>query len=423
MIQTQYWFFWLFAALYLLHLGVEITLDALNLKELKKHRGKIPPLFTDSFSMEEYQKSIDYTQSKAHFSWVKAGFDVAVLWAVILSGGFYYLDEWLALWIHQGTLIHQVAYPLTLGGIFYILHLPFGIYHQFVLEEKFGFNKTKVSTFVGDQIKTIFLSLLIGAPLLALIFKIVDWMGSSWWIGGWGAMMAFQFLTAALFPVLLAPLFYKFTPLEAGELKERITNLAKKVKFKMAGVFTIDGSKRSTHSNAFFAGIGRTRRIVLFDTLMNNLSTPEIISVLAHEMGHNVKKHIQKGLILSSVSTLLGFFILAQLLHWTPFFATFGVPTPSVHVGLVLFGLLSSVFTFPFNPLFKWISRRNEYEADAFSVETTGDQESMKGSLVKLSKDNLSNLTPHPWYSFYHYSHPTTTERVAAIEAIEQSSV
>jgi STE24 endopeptidase len=418
MIQTHLWFFWLFVALYVLHLAVEITLDILNLREINRHQDKIPDLFKDSFSLADYQKSISYTRSKTYFSWVKAGFDGVVLWFLILSGGFYILDRWIGSFQPMPSLAHQIAYPFVLGAIFYCLHLPFGIYHQFVLEEKFGFNRMTWGTFIKDQIKTAVIALVLGIPLLALLFSLVKWIGTLWWLGGWGVLMGFQLLTAAIFPVILAPIFYKFSPLEEGELKERIYRLAEKVRFKMAGVFTIDGSRRSSHSNAFFAGLGKTRRIVLFDTLTENLTTGEIIAVLAHEMGHNVKKHIQKGLLISSVTTLAGFFILSLCLKWKPFFATFGVPEPSLHVGLVLFGLLSSVFTFPFNPLFKWFSRKNEYESDAFSVETTGDKTSMKESLVKLSKDNLSNLTPHPWYSFYHYSHPTTSERVEAIEKL-----
>ncbi|MDX1387132.1 MAG: M48 family metallopeptidase, partial [bacterium] len=357
MIQTQLWFFWLFVALYALHLGVEVTLDVLNLREMNRNQRKIPDLFQDSFSEADYQKSIAYTRSKTHFSWVKAGFDVVFLWFLILSGGFYFIDQWIGNFLPMPSLMHQVAYPLTIGALFYFLHLPFGIYHQFVLEEKYGFNRMTWGTFLLDQIKTGLIALVLGVPLLALIFSLVEWMGNYWWLGAWGVMMAFQLLTAAIFPVILAPIFYKFTPLEEGELKEKIYRLADKVRFKMAGVFTIDGSRRSSHSNAFFAGMGKTRRIVLFDTLVENLSTAEIIAVLAHEMGHNVKKHIQKGLLISTVTTLLGFFILSLCLKWEPFFATFGVPEPSLHVGLVLFGLLSSVFTFPFNPLFKWFSR------------------------------------------------------------------
>ncbi len=415
----NHWFFWLFVALYMLHLAVELTLDVLNLRELKKHRNTIPPLYQDIFTESDYQKSIDYTRAKTRFGWIKGGFDVAILWFLILSGGFHLLDQWLDRFIPASSLWHQVAYPFLLGGILFLTHLPFSIYFQFVLEEKFGFNRTKPATFLLDQIKTILLSLVLGVPLIALLFWLVNRIGEYWWLAGWGVVMAFQLLTAALLPVVLAPLFYKFTPLAEGDLKQQLLELARKIRFKMSGIFTIDGSKRSSHSNAFFAGIGKTRRIVLFDTLVAGLTTPEIVSVIAHEMGHNKKRHIQKGLLLSALGTALGLFALAYFLNWKSFYQAFGVPAPSLAIGFVLFSLVSGVFTFPFNPLFKWFSRRNEYEADRFSVEVTGDRENMVSSLVKLSKDNLSNLTPHPWYSFYHYSHPTTTERAMAIGKVQ----
>lgn len=415
---TNNWFFWVFFFLYAAHLGVELALDALNWKELQRHKGRLPDLYKDVFTPQDYEKAIAYTESKMRFGWAKAAFDVVVLWTLILTGGFHVLDVYLGRWIPADSLWHLVAYPFLLGGILYVLNLPFNIYFQFVLEEKYGFNRMRAATFLSDQVKTLLLSLLIGVPLLALLFWLVRSIGPHWWLAGWLVMLGVQFLTAALFPVVFAPIFYKFTPLGEGELKERIFGLAQKVRFKMSGVFTIDGSRRSSHSNAFFAGLGKTRRIVLFDTLVKNLSTAEIVAVLAHEMGHNVKNHIQKGLILSALSSLAGLYILAKLLDWEPFFAAFRVPEPNLAIGFVLFSLVSSVFTFPANPLLKWFSRKNEYEADRFSVETTGDKVSMTGALLKLSKDNLSNLTPHPAYSFYHYSHPTTTERAAAIAGI-----
>ncbi len=417
MIQTQHGFFWLFLALYLLYLVVEFGLDFLNLRHIDENRHRIPELFKDVVNPEDYEKSIAYTRAKTHYSWVKQIFDAVLLWTLILSGAFYHLDVVLGRWITPNTLLHQVSYPFLLGGLLYLVHLPFSIYYQFVLEEKFGFNRMKGGTFLGDQVKALAISVILGAPLLALIFWLVPTLGDHWWIAAWGVLMLFQLMTAALFPVLLAPLFYKFTKLGEGELKDRLHALAQKLRFKMAGVFTIDGSRRSAHSNAFFAGLGRTRRIVLFDTLIQSLSTEEIVSVIAHEIGHNKKRHILKGLVLSSLTTLLSLFVLQKCLQWPPFFETFGVPEPSLQVGFVIFGMLSSVFTFPFNPIFQWLSRRNEYEADRYSIEVNGNQASMISSLVKLSKDNLSNLTPHPWYSFYHYSHPTTTERAQAILA------
>ena len=311
-----------------------------------------------------------------------------------------------------------MAYPFVLGALLYFLNLPFKIYLQFVLEEKFGFNRMKAGTFLLDQLKAGAFSLLIGIPLLTLIFWLVPTLGAHWWLAAWGVLVLFQWLGAALFPILFAPAFYKFSPLPESELKDKLHELAVRVKFKMAGIFTIDGSRRSTHSNAFFAGIGKTRRIVLFDTLTASLSTPEIVAVIAHEMGHNKRHHVLKGLLLSFLTTFVSLYLLQKCLQWPPFFSAFGVPEPSLPIGFVIFGMLSSVFTFPFNPIFQWLSRRNEYEADRFSVEVNRDAQGMISSLVKLSKDNLSNLTPHPWYSFYHYSHPTTAERAKAIRAL-----
>ena len=422
MLPLHHWFFWLFAFFYLLYHLVEFGLDVLNLQELKKHQDQIPSLFREHFSLQDYQKSIAYTRAKTHYGWAVTAFDVLVLLTLIFSGAFYKLYELLGKVFPGDSLLHLVSYPLAFAGILYVLKLPFDIYFQFGLEEKFGFNKMKAGTFIADQIKTMLISLIVGVPLLSLIFWLVQKLGNVWWLAAFGVMVVFQLLTAALFPILLAPLFYKFTPLEEGELKNRLEALAQKIQFKMSGVFTIDGSKRSSHSNAFFAGIGKTRRIVLFDTLIKNLSTDEIVSVIAHEMGHNKKKHILKGLITSTWSTLLALFVLAQLLHWQPFFWAFGVPEANLAIGFVLFGLVSGVFTFPTQPLFQWISRKHEYEADRFSIEIVHDKKAMASSLLKLSKDNLSNLTPHPWYSFYHYSHPTTTERVRAIEAFSPES-
>ncbi|MCE9623958.1 MAG: M48 family metallopeptidase [Deltaproteobacteria bacterium] len=421
MIHFQHWFFWLFLVLYLLYLAVEFTLDYLNLRHIERNRGRIPELFEGVFSSQEYQRSIAYTRAKTHFSWVKSAFDALILWSIILSGSFYHLDAWLGRWLPVNSLWHQVAYPFFFGAAIYLLHLPFSLYYQFVLEEKFGFNKMRAGTFLLDQAKGIALSLALGIPLLAFIFWLVPTIGTHWWIMAWAALMLFQLLTAALFPVVFAPIFYKFTPLQEGDLKDKLHQLTQQLRFKMAGVFTIDGSRRSAHSNAFFAGIGKTRRIVLFDTLIQSLSIPEIVAVIAHEIGHNKKRHILKGLVLSSATTLFSLWVLQKCLEWPAFFEAFGVPQPSLQVGFVIFGLLSSVFTFPLNPIFQWLSRRNEYEADRYSIEVNGDREGMISSLVKLSKDNLSNLTPHPWYSFYHYSHPTTTERAEAIRAYQPS--
>ncbi len=411
------WFFWLFLAFYAAYFFVELILDILNLRYIDQHKHKIPALFEGVYSTDDYRKSIDYTKAKTHFKMFGQVIRTLVSFALIFAGFFGALDGWLLSFL-SNDFGRGVVYPFVVLALFYVISLPQSYYYQFVLEERFGFNRMDIKTFFIDQIKAIALGLLFGIPLMAALLWIIREAGQTWWIFGFLLIMGFQLFTAAIYPVLLAPIFNKFTPLKEGSLKDRIEALAKFVKFKMAGIFTIDGSKRSSHSNAFFAGLGAMRRIVLFDTLVEKHSEDEIVSVIAHEMGHNVKKHIQKSLILSSAITFLTFYILALAIKWPPFFTALGARAPSVHVGLVLFFLFSSVFTFPITPLFTKLSRKNEFEADEFSVKTTKEKVYLITALVKLTKENLGNLTPHPWYSAYHYSHPTTLERVNAIKAL-----
>lgn len=410
------WFFLLFLFFYVAYLVVEIGLDLLNLRHIDQHKSKIPALFQGIYSEADYAKSIEYTKAKTHFKIFGLITKTIVLFAMIFTGFFGLVDTWLQSFIAD-TFIRGVAYPFVIMAVFYVLGLPESYYYQFVIEERFGFNRMDIKTFVLDQVKSIALGIVFGVPLIAALLWIITKSGDNWWFYGFMLIMGFQIFTAAIYPVVLAPIFNKFVALKEGSLKDRIHALAKKVHFKMAGIFTIDGSKRSSHSNAFFAGLGSMRRIVLFDTLIEKHSEDEIVSVIAHEMGHNVKKHIQKSLILSSLITLASFYILALCLKWPLFFEAFGA-SPSIHVGLVLFFLFSSVFMFPISPLFTKLSRKNEFEADEFSVHTTKDKEHLKSSLVKLTKENLGNLVPHPWYSAYHYSHPTTLERVKAIDAV-----
>lgn len=409
------WFFWCFLLFYVLYLVTEIGLDLANLRYINKHKQHIPPLFVGVYSQADYEKSIDYATAKTHFNMFGLITKSVIFFALILSGFFGFVDTWLQSSINE-PFVAAVIYPFVVYGLFYVVAIPQSFYFQFVIEERFGFNRMDVKTFVLDQIKSVILSLVFAVPLFAALLWIIDSSGDAWWIYGFLLIMGFQLFAAAIYPVVLAPIFNKFTPLKDGSLKDRIESLAKGLKFKMAGIFTIDGSKRSSHSNAFFAGLGAMRRIVLFDTLVEKHSEDEIVAVIAHEMGHNVKKHIQKSLFLSSAITLAAFYVLAYCLKWPLFFEAFGVAHPSVHVGLVLFSLFSSVFLFPITPLFTKLSRTNEFEADAFSVETTREKTHLKTALVKLTKENLGILMPHPWYSAYHYSHPTTLERVAAIE-------
>jgi STE24 endopeptidase len=410
------WFFWLFVIFYAAYFIVEIYLDIINMRYAVAHKNTIPPLFADVYSMADYKKSIEYAQAKTNFKIFGLVIKTLFIFILIFSGFFGWLDSFLAGFI-SSNFVRGIGYAFAVAFVFYLFGLPQSYYYQFGLEERFGFNRMDLKTFISDQIKTIFLSLLLGIPLIAALLWIIESAGQYWWLWGFALVMGFQLFTAAIYPVFLAPLFNKFTPLADGSLKQRIEDLACEVKFAMAGIFTIDGSKRSSHSNAFFAGLGSMRRIVLFDTLIEKHNEDEIVGVIAHEMGHNVKKHIQKSLILSSILMLGLFYAMSLCLSWPLFYSAFGAGEPNIAVGLVLFVLFSSVFMFPINPLFTKISRHNEFEADAFSVATTKNKDYLISALVKLTKENLGNLMPHPWYSAYHYSHPTTLERVEAIEA------
>ncbi|MBI2340275.1 MAG: M48 family metallopeptidase [Deltaproteobacteria bacterium] len=414
--MTSHWFFWLFLATFILHELWEGGLVLLNIAHTRKHRDRIPDFFRDKIDSESHSKSIDYTIEKARFELVVSLTAIPVVWGAILSGFFEKLDLGVTQWIPSPTLTHSVVYCAAAGLIVMILKMPGSLYSNFVLEAKYGFNKMTAKTFAFDQIKGLLLGALFGIPILTLVFWLCAVAGPFWWLWAFCAVFGFQFFVAAVYPVLLAPVFNKFTPLGDGELKESILSLAQKIRFRLSGIFTIDGSKRSSHSNAYFAGMGRWRRIVLFDTLTHQMSHREILSVLAHEMGHNIKKHVHKYLVYSFFYALAGFALLGRIVDWDPFFAAFGAGEPAPYKALVLFGLFADTFTFWMTPLWNTLSRGHEYEADRFSVETTKDNQGMTQALLKLSKENLSNLNPHPLYSFCHYSHPTTLERIRAIE-------
>lgn len=414
-------FFWIFLGFYLLHELISLILESLNYQKAKKQKT-VPAFYQDKISNAVFIKSRSYTLDKIKFGWAAHFLKLPFFWLLIFANGFNVIDGYAAHWTQSGSLHHSVLFCILIGAYFFVLSVPFNLYSTFVLEQKYGFNKTTGKTFVLDLIKGLGLSALLGIPLLYLIFWFMTVSGNLWWLYVWAVVMAFQFFIAAVYPTFLAPLFNKFEPLPEGTLKQRITELAQKIGFKMSGIFIIDGSKRSGHSNAYFAGMGKFRRIVLFDTLTKQLNEDELIAVLAHEMGHNVKKHIRNSMILSSLMSLVGFYILSLLIGWSEFYQAFNFSKPSVHAALVVFSLVSGTFTFLLTPLTNGLSRKNEYEADAFSVQTTQAKTAMKEALFKLSKDNLSNLSPHPAYSFYHYSHPTTLERARAIDNIKTNS-
>ena len=319
-----------------------------------------------------------------------------------------------------GVSAWTLAMILVATGIaLSIAGLPLDWYAQFKSEERFGFNTTTQKIWWTDRLKGFLLAVALGYPLLVLVLKCVEWTGNSWWWWAWVAVFGFQLLMLVLAPIVIMPLFNKFTPLPAGSLRERLLSLAQHTQFRAQNIQVMDGSKRSRHSNAFFTGFGRFRKIVLFDTLIQQLSEPELEAVLAHEIGHYKKKHIPKMLVFSAVSSLIAFYVIALLAQQSWFYQAFGFEPGNLAPALLLFGLLSGVVTFWFSPVAHWWSRRNEYEADAFAAQVMREPRSLIGALRKLNEKNLSNLTPHPLYSGFYYSHPTLLERERALAQIQ----
>lgn len=413
-----HWFFWTFLLLFCLHQGWETILTLLNNAQIRRNRETIPEYFRDKIEPDRYQKAVRYNLDRARFGLVVRGYDILIVWALILTGLFETVEHLITVSLGLEGLMESVAYCGAFALLVLVIKIPVSLYSHFVLEARYGFNRMTLGTFLLDLVKEIGLGVVLGGPLLLLVFWLYRASGPLWWIWAFGAVFGFEFLVAAVYPTLLAPIFNRFTPLPDGTLKEAILTLAKKIRFRLSGIYTIDGSRRSAHSNAYFAGIGGLRRIVLFDTLQAQMSEPEIVAVLGHEMGHNKRWHVQKQLALSFVVSLAGFWILSLVIEWPPFYTAFNAGSPAPHKALVLAALFGGNFCFFLPALVNTLSRKYEYEADRFAVEVTGNPSSMASALVSLSRENLSNLTPHPLYSFYHYTHPTPLERIRAIEGL-----
>jgi len=405
---------WLTLGLILVRLAAERWLALLNRRHVLAHANEIPKAFQRIIDEPTYKKSVAYTLAKERFGKIEEIYSTAVLLIVLFSG---VLPWALHLFSHglgqsawaMAAFLFAVGFAMSLPG------LPFDWFSQFRLEEKFGFNTTTPKTWWSDRLKGLLLALVLGYPLLVLILKIVQWTGVWWWLWAWAALLAFQLLMLVLAPVLILPLFNKFTPLPEGSLRERLLALAERTRFRAQSIQLMDGSKRSRHSNAFFTGFGRFRKIVLFDTLVQQLTEPELEAVLAHEIGHYKKKHIPKMLAFSAVSSLAGFYFISVLAGQDWFYRAFGFEPGNVAPALLLFGLLAGTVTFWFSPLIHWWSRRYEYQADAFAARVMSEAQSLIGALRKLNEKNLSNLTPHPFYSGFYYSHPTLLEREQAL--------
>ncbi len=407
---------YLIAILAILIIGY--LLDTITQYLNMKHLGMaLPEEVEGIYDEEKYQKSQQYLRETTQFRLVHSSISLVVTIIFILVGGFNWIDEIARDFefesIPTGLIFMAI---LALGSM--VLSLPFAIYSTFVIEQKYGFNTTTVSTFIIDRLKGFILAAIIGGSLLALILWFFEEAGDLAWLYAWIGVTVFIMIIQFIAPVVIMPLFNKFSPLEDDDLASAITDYARRQGFAIKGVFTMDGSKRSTKANAFFAGFGRFRRIVLFDTLVNSMSREEIVSVLAHEMGHFKMKHILRGLLLSMVTSGLMFYILSLFMENEGLSDAFKVDEVSVYASLVFFGFLYSPINDMLSVAANALTRRWEYQADAYSVTTTGQSEAMVSALKKLHSASLSNLTPHPVYVYMNYSHPPLVQRIRAINAL-----
>jgi STE24 endopeptidase len=399
--------------------ALNLAAEALNLARLEED---LPEEMSGVYNAEIYRKSQEYTRVTTRFGIVTSTFGLAVTLTFWFAAGFNTLDQWVRNW-GFGPVPTGLAYIGLLLLFRALFSLPFSVYATFVIEERFGFNRTTPLTFLADRTKGLLLSILLGGPLLALLLLFFEYAGPHAWLYAWLLGTLYILFIQFVAPTWIMPLFNKFEPLGAGELRERIFAYAGSVDFPIENVFVMDGSRRSSKSNAFFTGFGRHKRIALFDTLIAKHTVPELVAVLAHEIGHYKKKHIAQGIVLSIFHMGLMFFLLSFFLKNPGLYEAFYMETQSVYAGLLFFGLLFTPVEFILSIFFQLLSRHNEYEADRFSAATIDRPEAMAEALKKLSAHNLSNLTPHPFYVFLNYSHPPVLERIRAIRRRKRIAV
>ena len=390
---------------------LHITADVFNLRHMAT---QLPEAFKGWFDPERYRQSQLYLQVNTRFDWVVSIAGLVVFLAFWFGHGFYYLDVWVRQ-VFDSSVLRGLLYIGVLLGARGLISLPFSIYQTFWIEERFGFNRTDVKTFIQDMIKQVCLGAVIGGVLLAAVLWFFINAGHYAWLYCWLVVVGFMVVMQFIFPAWILPLFNKFTPLAEGELRSAILSYAESIGFPLKNVFMMDGSKRSSKSNAFFAGFGRHKRIVLFDTLIENHDTDELVGVLAHEMGHYKKKHVHLMMLSGIVEAGIMFYLLSFFISAEPLFEAFFMDRTPVYAGLLFFAILYSPIEFFLGLLMKVFSRRNEYAADRFAVDTTGRPNAFIRALKRLSVNNLSNLQPHPLYVVLNYSHPPVMERIRAI--------
>ena len=393
---------------------LSIVTSLLNIQAMTP---RVPHEFRSVYDEDTYRQSQVYTRARTRFGLVQSTLSLTVLLFFWQIGGFEWLDR-VARELAAGPVATGLVFVGTLVAGSTALGLPFRIYSTFVIEERFGFNRTTAATFTLDLVKGLLLGGLLGATLLSIVLFLFELTGSWAWLWCWGATTIFLLLAQFIAPTWIMPLFNTFTPLGTGELKDALIAYSQAARFPLEGVFVIDGSRRSAKANAFFTGFGKHKRIALFDTLIAKQTTAELVAVVAHEVGHYRRGHILRNLVFGIAHTGVLFWVLSLCLKQQGLFEAFGVAEPSVHAGLVFFSLLFTPVELVLSVLVHRFSRQYEFEADAFAAETTGSAEPLVSALKKLSADNLSNLTPHPLEVYLHHSHPPVLQRIDALRAL-----
>ena len=410
---------WAFLGVYLLRSVTQYLLTRLNISHVRKHGFTAPVPFRDLIDQEKLKQIAAYTIDSENFGIFETLLSQGLFLIILLSGVFPWLvkiiDSWEVSLILAGLIFFAL---LAIAGS--LLRIPLSLYETFVIEGRHGFNVMTLRMWIIDLLKTMIMSALLGGLLLALLFFLVIYGGRVWWIWAWGVTGAFELLMLWLFPVVIAPLFNKFEPIQNKTLEDRIGTLMGKAGLRVKGVFQMDAGKRSKHTNAFFTGVGRTKRIVLFDTLLASHTEEEILAVLAHEVGHWKKKHVLKQIALLEILSLAVFFVAAELLDWQLLYQTFGFQRPTFYIGLFLIAALIGPLGYFVQPVESAIVRRLEIEADDYSLELMQGGKPMRHALKRLACDNLANLTPHPLYAWFYYSHPPLAERISRLEREEK---
>ena len=403
-----------YICIYLFSAALKTIIERININYLQKYGKTVPATFQGVIYEEELKRIIRYTSDNVRFKLVQTFVLKSLLLFIIISGILPWIADNLA---DTNFLLAGLVFFAAIGLIELLAGIPFDYYHSFVIEDRYGFNTKTIKIWISDLLKSLLVIIVLGGFLLSALLLMLKYAGMNWWIWAWVVFLSFQLLMTVLYPTVIAPFFNKFTPLEENNLKADIEQLAKKEDIEIEGIYQMDATRRTRHTNAYFSGLGKAKRIVLFDSLIQSHSQEEVLSILAHEIGHLKKNHIKKQLVISSIVSLLLFFMASELITWRVIYESFGFSSTPHYVGLFLVGILWEPVSFFLSPIGMAISRKFEREADFYSIKITKRAIPLSTAMKKMAKENLSNLKPHPLYVFFNYSHPPLLERIEYLEA------